>query len=92
MSRRKEIEIGFADGLGFGFTMEVFQVSRIGQRFPAGGVLGIDGVRQIVYQRAQEGAFPAQRLFHLLVFCDIATDADESGNLALRVAQNHFGR
>ena len=55
--RREEIKIAFADGFGFGFAAEVFQVGRIGHGFPAGGVLGIDGIRQVVNQRAQQEAF-----------------------------------
>jgi hypothetical protein len=54
---RKEIEIALADGLGLGLAAEIFQVGGIGHRLSAGGVLGVDAIRQVVNECPQQQAF-----------------------------------
>jgi len=55
-----------------------FQVGEVGQRLPAGGILGVNGVRQVVNQCAQEAAFPVQRLFRLFPFRDVMADTHQT--------------
>ena len=71
---RKEVEIRFAHSLGFGLAAEIFQVGRIGHGLSAGGVFGVNAIRQVVNQRPQQETFPVQfngagchPLFHFVV-------------------------
>ncbi len=92
MFARKEVEIGFSDGFGLGFEVKVFQVGEVGQRLPAGGILGIDGVRQVVDQCAQKAAFLVQRLFRLFPFCDVPAYAHQADGLSVPVAERQLAR
>ena len=62
---RKDIEIVLPNDLGFGFAAEVFQVSGVGQGLPAGDVLGVDAIRQIVNDGAQQVPLVRQQLVFL---------------------------